>query len=278
MRGRRPLVPGRSPSSRPVGRRPILLVHGQPGRGEDWQQVIDRLGRPSRVLAPDRPGYDGRPALSMAANATELAELLGEGGPRAIVVGHSYGGGIALLLAARWPQRVAGLVLVASIGGEGSVVAVDRVLAAPMVGPTLSTAALVASAWIGPRLRRRLTGLGLGPAQVLARYLPDDGSAAALADAHARRSFAVEQRALVAELPAVRQAAAAVRCPVVVVVGTRDRIVPPKAGARLAASIPGSALWSVAGAGHFLPHDAPGTVARAVATVSAELSRRPPRT
>lgn len=263
----------RGTGGREVGAGPVLLVHGQPGRGADWEPVATRLSGRYEVLAPDRPGYDGTPATGMRANAAVLAGLLRDrGAGPAVVVGHSYGGGIALLLAEDHPELVAGLVLVASIGGEGSVAAVDRLLAAPVVGPAASAMALLASAWIGPRLRRRLVGLGLGPAQVLGRYLPDDRLAAVVGDSRARHSFTVEQRALVAELPAVVAATAAVSCPCVVLVGTRDLIVPPRAGARLAAAIGGAELWVRAEAGHFLPEDAPGAVARAVDRVAG---RRP---
>ena len=264
-----------------VLKRPVLLVHGQPGLGADWAAVTARLGPGADVLAPDRPGYGtGGPATSMAANADALADLLRRhGGPPAVVVGHSYGGGIAVLLAARHPALVAGLVLVASVGAEGSVVALDRVLALPVVGTGASVAALVTSSWLGPRLRRHLLSLQFGPAQVMSRYFPDDGMVAAARDRSAWRSFVVEQRALVAELPAVRGAVDRLALPVAVVTGTRDAVVPARASARLAAAIGGAELVLVPGAGHFLLTDAPGVVARAVERVSARAgkptSRRP---
>lgn len=252
----------------------VLLLHGQPGRGADWDGVAPFLPEGTRVLAPDRPGYDRGPATTMLGNADALADMVrARDLVPAVVVGHSYGGGIALLLADRHPELVAGLVLVASVGGEDTVAAVDRLLAFPVVGPAMSGTALLASAWAGPRLRRRLRRFGARSAQMLGRYLPDDRVAASAADRGARRSFAVEQRALVAELPAVASAAAEVACPTVVVVGTRDLVVPPRAGARLAAAVPGAECWLVAGAGHFLLEDAPRTVARAVARVLERAER-----
>ena len=67
-----------------------------------------------RVRFPDRPGY-GRSAggsLSMAATADRLADTLRthDSGP-AIVVGHSYGGGVAVLLAGRHPRSSRGWCL-----------------------------------------------------------------------------------------------------------------------------------------------------------------------
>ncbi len=255
--------------------RPVLMVHGQPGLGADWAAVTARLGPGADVLAPDRPGYGtGGPPASMVANADALADLLRRHeGPPAVVVGHSYGGGIAVLLAARHPALVAGLVLVASVGAEGSVVALDRVLALPVVGTGASVAALLTSSWLGPRLRRHLSSLQFGPAQVVSRYFPDDGMVAAARDRSSWRSFVVEQRALVAELPMVRDALDHLALPVAVVAGTRDAVVPARASARLAAAIGGAELVLVPGAGHFLLTDAPGVVARAVERVSARAGR-----
>lgn len=253
------------PSHRVV---PVLLIHGQPGRGADWAEVVARVPAWMRTTAPDRPGYDGRPARSMGDNADILADLLSglPGGP-AVVVGHSYGGGIALLLAARHPDTVAGLVLVAPVGDPTSVLPVDRLLAAPVVGPALSAAVLGAAAWVVPRVRRLVDGAPWGHAASAGHPLLDDRVAAALVDPARRRAFVAEQRHLLQELPSVAAAARAVHCPTVVVTGSRDSVVPPRASARLAASVPGAQLRIVAGGGHLIPMERPGAVVAAVRAV-----------
>lgn len=252
----------------------MLLVHGQPGAGSDWDGVVARLGPDRLVVAPNRPGYGAESqATTMAANAEILAATLrGLGGPPAIVVGHSYGGGIAILLADGHPDLVGGLVLVASIGGHGAVGWVDRVLAAPVVGAAVSAAGLAASTWLGPRLHSRLAALRIGPAQVLSRALPDEQVVAAMRSPTVWRSFVFEQRALIAEEAHVIEAVSRLAVPTVVMVGTRDVVVPPRSGARLAAAVPGSTLLLVAGSGHLLPEEVPHLVADAIVACEPRLT------
>ena len=100
-----------------VSERWVVLLHGQPGSGADWQQVADRLPDGLGVLAPDRPGYGAspQPAGGFAAGARAVvAEMDSRGIDRAVLVGHSYGGGVALATAQRAPERVEALILLAS--------------------------------------------------------------------------------------------------------------------------------------------------------------------
>lgn len=247
----------------------MLFVHGQPGLGSDWAEVIGALPRSYVTIAPDRPGYGaGGPALGMQENADVLAEQLAGCDLPAVVVGHSYGAGVAIFMADRHPDMLGGLVLVAPIGGPGSVLWLDRALAAPVLGAAASVTALAMSAWLGPVVRRGLSWLGVEQLGLLARYFPDERAAGAAHGPSVWRSFVTEQRALVDELPALRQAVGRLHVPVVVVAGTRDVVVPVKASARLAAEIAGAELVLVSGAGHFLPGDAPGVVARATTRVA----------
>lgn len=269
---------GRLSAGAPAGvNRPIVLVHGQPGSSNDWDGVVERLGPNRLVLVADRPGYGSAgPAVTMAANADLLAEAIRrDGGAPALVAGHSYGGGIALLLADRHPDLVAGLVLVASIGGEGSIGWVDRFLAAPVVGPMVSTAALATTSLLSPWLHRRLMALGNATGRVLARYLPDE-LLAGLASPAAWRTFAYEQRTLIAEADQVAGAIHRLAVPCVVMVGTRDLVVPPRAGVRLAADLAGSSLLLVAGAGHLLLRETPGLVARTIVALEDRLREAGP--
>lgn len=251
---------------------PVLLVHGQPGVSDDWDPVSALLQSDHRLLAPDRPGY-GRTtveALSMADNAELLEGLLvGRNAAPAVVVGHSYGGGIAILLASRRADLVRGLVLVGSVGVAQSVNGFDHLLALPGVGEVLSTAALVTFGQVLPRLRP-LASLLPPRASVRVRAgLPDERYLAAITRSGRRigRTFVAEQRSLLAEIDDVEAALGGVAVPTVVMTGTLDMVVPPSVAASLAARISGAELCTVSRAGHFLPRLHPEAVAAAVRRV-----------
>src|ERR1700676_1600854 len=106
---------------RPRNLRPreLVLLHGQPGSPADWQQVARRLPAQLHVVAADRPGYGSSqlPAGGFAANARAvLDDLDARGITRAVLVGHSFGGGVALSAASLAPGRVEAIVLLASVG------------------------------------------------------------------------------------------------------------------------------------------------------------------
>ena len=89
----------------------IVLIHGSVGNAEAWAPVRPALEERFDVVAPNRGGYPPGPLLEridFERQAQELAPLLGEG---AHLVGHSYGGVIALLIAAEHPDRVRSLTV-----------------------------------------------------------------------------------------------------------------------------------------------------------------------
>lgn len=258
---------------------PVLLVHGQPGTAADWNPVVDVAasgpGR-SRLLVVDRPGYGATtmgPA-SMADNAEMLADLLvGEDAAPAVVVGHSYGGGIALLMAARRPEVVSGLVLVSAVGPPGSVNGVDHVLALPALGGLLSAAGLFTVGRVLPRMRALSERVGGTLAERLRVNLPDERYGAELSRSGVRmwRTFLAEQRSLVAEIDDVASAVPEVAVPTTVVTGTWDVVVPPAVAAALAAQVHGAELVALAGVGHFVARDAPRALWRAVERTAERL-------
>ncbi len=252
---------------------PVLFVHGQPGLGSDWDPVVERL-EDHRVLVVDRPGYgrSGEETLTIAGNAELLAEVVTERDAVPVtVVGHSYGGGVAIELAARRPELVAGLVLVGSIGRADSLNMLDRVLATPVMGEALSAAGLFTLARVLPRVRHLVRPQQHAALAWLRASLPDEryDSVSLQRGRQVWRSFVAEQRFLVREIGAVETALSSVRVPTVVISGTWDLVVPPSVSASIAASIPGSELVSVARTGHFVPRDAPDVVASAVRTVES---------
>lgn len=104
---------------------PVLLIHGSgPGVSAwaNWRLVMPALAQRARVIAPDMVGfgYSERPPgfdYTMDAWVQQALGLLDALGlERADLVGNSFGGGLALALAIRHPQRVRRLVLMGSVG------------------------------------------------------------------------------------------------------------------------------------------------------------------
>ncbi len=97
----------------------VLLIHGLPGCIEDWDPIIDRLAEKYRVTAYDRPGFgfssDNAASHTLESNADTAVNLMEKLGiSDAVVVGHSYGGGVALAMAARKTGNARGYI---SLGG-----------------------------------------------------------------------------------------------------------------------------------------------------------------
>jgi pimeloyl-ACP methyl ester carboxylesterase len=97
---------------------PILLLHCSAGASSAWMPVIGHLGPGFRALAPDLLGY-GRndpwrrgAALHPHDELGVVEALLDMAGRPVHLVGHSYGGTVALSAAGRYPQRVASLTLI----------------------------------------------------------------------------------------------------------------------------------------------------------------------
>jgi pimeloyl-ACP methyl ester carboxylesterase len=244
----------------------LVLLHGQPGSADDWLQVTARLPGPLRPLALDRPGYGAspRPACGLAANARAvLGELDSRGIQRAVLVGHSYGGGVALATAILAPHRVEAVILLASIG-PGCLNGWDRLLAAPVAGALCALVAWRLTPWIArARLSRiaRRHGAPLKPGehvnwQIWGHSRHDHGPL--------WRSFLTEQRALLRELDELVPAVPSVRSPVLLLADPHDTMVPVATAGRLARALPDARLQLVEGAGHHLPRRVPGAVAEAI--------------
>lgn len=99
----------------------LVMLHGWPLDRTIWAEVVPRLADAGfRVLTPDLPGFGGSGGLDPArwtveGFADEVADFLDEqASGRAAVAGHSFGGYVALALAERAPERLAGLGLVSS--------------------------------------------------------------------------------------------------------------------------------------------------------------------
>ena len=240
---------------------PVVLLHGQPGDGHDWDRVVRCLAGRVRCIVPDRPGYGrtGGAAGSIAANTDAVVALLERLGlAQATIVGYSWAGAIALDLLQRHPDRVTGVTLVSAVGGPGSVDDLDRLLAAPLIGPVVSLGGLVAL-----RLERvrRFLAPSHSPIDPSAFDRIPDGWLGSW------RSFVIEERALMTGLSAITGAMGPASRPVEVLIGTADRVVRPASQEAMARAL-GANVVRAEGFGHLLALEAPDLVAEAILRVA----------
>ena len=215
--------------------------------------------------------------MGIGANAELLEELLEAAGVRspALVVGHSLGGGVALELALRHPQRVGALVLVGSVGVAGSLSGFDRLLAVPLLGNGILRAGVGALRRVlmaASRFSKRHPSARVAHmVSVLPTVQAAIGTDGRPMVGRSRRSFLVEQRALLAETPQLERSLCRIAVPTAVVTGASDHVVPVAAARSLAVQVPGAELVILDG-GHLLPFDQPEKIAEIVRRYSALVS------
>jgi pimeloyl-ACP methyl ester carboxylesterase len=89
----------------------VLCLHSSGSSSRQWQPLADRAGSRFNVIAPDLHGHGagpawlGEPAAILEADTVRIARLISVDRP-AHLVGHSYGGALALRIAAHFPERV----------------------------------------------------------------------------------------------------------------------------------------------------------------------------
>jgi pimeloyl-ACP methyl ester carboxylesterase len=264
----------------------VVLLHGASGNLRDFTfDLAPRLARRFRVIAFDRPGlgHSGRlpgygPHSLAGESPPEQARTLAAaarslGAERPIVLGHSYGGAVALAWALE--AEAAGLVLLGAVsnpwpGGLG--------LAYHL--PASRLGALLAVPPISAALPRgRLEGM-------VARTFAPDPAPPGYA-AHLGAGLALRPQALVANARQVtslyphvvamaQRYSAEIACPVEILHGAEDRTVPPEIHSRpLAEQIAGARLTLLPGIGHMPHHAAPRRAEAAALRVARAAGLRP---
>lgn len=244
----------------------VVLSHCWTGSHRVWAPVARRLlDRGLRVVLYDQRGHGestvGTDGCTIERLGVDLRDVLETVGVRdAVVVGHSMGGMTVQAFAAQHPDALArhvrAIVLVATAAGGLGVRG-----AAPLAGAAIASP-LVERMMTSPRghwLVRRTVGKGPRRAQLAATR---DLFVATAPDV--RRDFLLAMLAM-----DLQAGLAGIDVPTTVVIGTRDRLTPPRLGRRLAAALPNSRLVELAGRGHMLPFEAPDDVADAIAEAAA---------
>lgn len=233
----------------------VVLIHGWPLNRSIWSVVAPRVAAAGfRVLAPDLPGFGDSPPIdfgraTVEAYAEEVAKFIEPFKARTLAVaGHSFGGYVALALAERRPDAVAGLGLIASR------TAADNETARRGRHETIEKVRAAGTKALLPGLAEKLVGsrasLEWRPraTQIIERARPD-GVMAALAAMAAR--------------PDRTGVFDSFGGPRLVIHGTEDGLIPVSEAARIGPSPP-DIRAIVDGIGHMPMWEAPEATANAV--------------
>ncbi|RZT86682.1 pimeloyl-ACP methyl ester carboxylesterase [Pseudonocardia sediminis] len=241
-------------------RHAVLLIHGLAGSSSTWSPVLAPLGHHVHVIAPDLLGHGHSDAphsgdYSLGGFATGLRDLLvALDVDRVTVVGHSFGGGVAMQFAHQFPEFTERLVL-ASSGGLGHDLSLAlRAASLPGTELVLRSAASLTPRWMRRTVHRVAHAVGSVPGSDLDgvytawESFGDRGTRSAFVqtvkgalEPSGQRLDGAERLHLLAEVP------------VLFVGGGRDRVIPVEHTVAAHERLPGSRLEIFDEAGHF-PH------------------------
>jgi pimeloyl-ACP methyl ester carboxylesterase len=254
---------------------PIILIHGLPTWGYLWHGVMADLAQTHRVLVPDLLGYgysDKRDRFDRSiARQAEMIDLWMQtiGVPRATIVGHDVGGGVALRLATLHPERVGRLCLVDSVSYDSWPIEAMLQLGHPGAERTLTAPALTALLKLGLKQGFATNAKSELVDGLLAPYATEVGKRSLIRDASALdTNHTMELAPLLPKL----------QVPTLIVWGEDDRFQPVRYAERLTFDIPGARLVRLRNARHFVMFDDVDTVARelrAFTTMTTARARAP---
>jgi non-heme chloroperoxidase len=239
----------------------VVLPHCWTGTKAMWAPVARRLVADGhRIVLYDQRGHGrstmGEDPMRMERLGEDLRTvLIAVGANDVVLAGHSMGGMTVQALAVAHPdlvQRyVKGIVLVATTAKIGTPWPVPERLAALMLGDAASTRI----AKLGLVFTRGAVGLRAHRSHVEATY-----EAFATTVGSVRAGFLVGMSHM-----DFRTGLTSLAVPTTVLVGSHDRLTPPRLARALAEAIPEAHLEVVEGAGHMLPLEAPDRVAQVIA-------------
>jgi pimeloyl-ACP methyl ester carboxylesterase len=259
----------------------VVLLHGNGTMVEDWlaSGVFDALAETNRVIAFDRPGFghSERPRniiWTPAAQARLIAAALAARGcGEAAIVGHSFGTMVAVEMGLNHPEVAASLVLIG--GYYYPSVRLDAVLGAPPAIPVIGDAIrYTVSPLLGAAMKPVLEKQIFAPAPVSAGWKKDFPVAMTLRPSQIRAT-AAEAALIVPAAASLAPRLSGLTLPVTIVAGDGDKVVSPSGqSGRLAASLRGSKLLVIEGAGHMVHHTAGDAVTLAIRAASSAVGRR----
>jgi pimeloyl-ACP methyl ester carboxylesterase len=265
-----PLIAGRRAGSGP----PVLLLHGGPGLGFDYlRELADELAQENDVAWYQQRGQEPSATEgpnTVAADVGDARRVLDAlDWQRAYVVGHSWGGQLALHVAEAMPERLLGVLAVDPLGsvGDGRWPEFDEEIFRRTPESTRARAREIDELSMAGEADDELALEGMR--LVWPAYFADPERAPPMPELRLASKRSGEMvPSIMAELPALEAGLAEIRVPVGFVHGSRSPM-PRGTSTDAAERIPGAWVEVVEGAGHFIWVEAPGSVRASLRRLTA---------
>lgn len=253
---------------------PVVLIHGFMGMAYDWRFNIQELGKHFSVYALDLPGfgYSDKP-LNFDYTSDGYADFMASflnvySIDRAVLIGNSMGGQIALMACLKFPERVAGLVLIDSGGYPHSVVFLPfKLLKVPVIGE-------ISMAFINRTVVKIM----------LKRGIYFDGSFATdevinnchnvYGTVNARKMPPTIMRKIVKDEVCVASNLKNIKCPTLIIWGAEDKVISPARAEMFRRDIKNASALIIPQAGHMPQVEKSKSVNKAVIDFLRPLSTR----
>ena len=242
---------------------PLVLLHGAYASVHAWEPWVDELGDEFRLISFDLPGFGLTGAVpggdysraNMSRTLDQIMRLMKL--ERAIIVGHSMGGSVALQYALDHPQKIRGLILIGSSGVRRTP---DEEVP--------STFGLADISWLQPILR-----------YVTPRFMIERGLRDSVADPDnfvtdeqvtrywelirmtGSREAMLQRRSLGTSTPPLEGRLAEITLPTLLIWGAQNKLVPLAHGVRMNGAIFNSRLLAYPDLGHLPMEEAPAKTA-----------------
>ncbi len=248
----------------------LLLLHGLGCDHTTWEPVIDALAKNYTVIAPDLLGHGAsakpRADYSVGGYANGMRDLLTLlGVDKVTVVGHSFGGGVAMQFAYQFPERTERMMLVASGGLGPEVTPAIRAITTPGFHQVMGVLTLPGVRHVGVAALKAASATGLKATRDLAEVADIYDS---FKDPHARAAIRHVVRAVVdwkgQIVTMADRAYLTDAMPMAVVWGRDDHVIPVRHASNAAALAPKARIEVIPNAGHFPHKDHPERFAKIV--------------
>jgi pimeloyl-ACP methyl ester carboxylesterase len=250
----------------------IVMIHGNPGYAADFESgAIDALSGTHRVIAIDRPGHGESDRALNADTVEEQAKLLHDEFTalelnKPVLVGHSWGGSLALAYALAYPDDIGGLVLVAPAAypDKGDPFFLRLAGKVPIIGE------------MGALLGRTVISRGMVKKDLARAFYPQP-----VPDWYYKlvwrswmgrkqlKAYFADEAQLNDSLSKMTDRYADIQTPTVIITGDSDQIVDAKRNARqLHKVIKRSRIIELANTGHEIPQTRPESIAEAISMLN----------